>query len=212
LESIDVDIVCAQESVYYVREIIESRCNWILTDRQLGDDSWAKFAKKLHGYEDEYIYLDLLTSNFSNVFHEDRNKNLPYTLCFENDMYEFRLIDNRNYKIPIKELLILLKLKAYRDRSYNLLRAKDQKQKMYFESKRIKDISDTLALVDPGYGPIDTSIIGQIIKKYELYFITESIENIKKETEAINRYRNMSLQDVEPWIDRILSDLSYYFE
>lgn len=83
---------------------------------------------------------------------------------------------------------------------------------MYFESKRIKDISDTLALIDPSYGPIDTFIIGQIIKKYELYLILETIENIKTETEAINRYRNMSLQNVEPWIDRIVMDLKYYLK
>lgn len=70
-----------------------------------------------------YIEIDACSTEESKAsrFHEDENKQLSYSLCYE-DRYrrEVRLSEKAYCYIPCKSLLLLYKLKALRDRSYDL--------------------------------------------------------------------------------------------
>ena len=209
LESIDVDVLCSPEQVDRAQEVIEKRCGWIPTTKQLPDSSWIRYGKLLPNTQDAWIYLDLLTTQYKNLFHEDRSKSLPYDICFEAGMSEIKNIEGQDFKVPIKELLIAYKLKAYRDRTFDMLKERNIEHREHYRSKRTKDISDVIALIDPDYGPIDTEILIKIIVRFEIQIFLETIRNIQTETEAISQYRNRNYPIIRPWIERIVADLSY---
>ena len=196
-----------------VRNIIEDKCKWIPTEINLIDDSWTKYAKRIPENEDYFVNLDLLTSNFSNIFLEDNSKKIPYKICFLTGNHENRNVYDIPVNVPIKELLVLLKLKAYRDRNINYNKAVekgDEKKMSYYESKKNKDVSDVIALIDPQYEAIDTFKLSNLIKTNNLQFILDTFSRFELESNAISQYNNLSWSDVEPWLVKIYEDLKAF--
>ena len=86
-------------------------------------------------------------------FHEDQSKCLPYSLCDRQVCRkEVRIAENAVCYVPSKALLILFKLKAWRDRSHDI-RTKgatmDPGRLEWLRGKVVKDGADIVALLDP---------------------------------------------------------------
>jgi hypothetical protein len=86
-------------------------------------------------------------------FHEDTSKSLPYSLC-ERDACrkEAKIVRDTVCYVPCKALLALFKVKARRDRSYDI-RTKGATMNPtrldWLRGKSAKDGSDIIALLDP---------------------------------------------------------------
>lgn len=89
----------------------------------------------------------------ASLFHEDGSKRLPYSLCDREECRrEARVASDTVCYVPSKALLTLFKVKARRDRSYDI-RTKGASMSStrlaWLRSKVAKDGSDTIALLDP---------------------------------------------------------------
>jgi hypothetical protein len=85
-------------------------------------------------------------------FHEDNSKQLPYSLCDRQECRrEVRIAKDAVCYVPSKALLALFKVKARRDRSYDI-RAKgstmNPESLAWLRGKVAKDGSDLIALLD----------------------------------------------------------------
>jgi len=86
-------------------------------------------------------------------FHEDQSKQLPYLLCDRQVCRkEVKVAKDAICYVPSKALLTLFKVKARRDRSYDI-RTKgatmDPVRLAWLQGKVAKDGSDIIALLDP---------------------------------------------------------------
>ena len=86
-------------------------------------------------------------------FHEDRSKTLPYALCEKNGCKrEVTIAKDCVCYVPSKALLALFKVKARRDRSYDIATkgsTMNSTRLEWLRSKVVKDGSDIIALLDP---------------------------------------------------------------
>lgn len=140
-ESIDIDLVAHYRKISQVMAIITDQCQWKLTTIQTADETFTRFFKPIPG-QDENVYLDLFSTNFENVFHENSNKVLPFDLCLRAGHYVRRSIYDINVNVPTKELLFLYKLKTYRDRVFDISKKTDSEEKARLEAK-VKKVSLT---------------------------------------------------------------------
>lgn len=81
-------------------------------------------------------------------FKEDKTRNLPFTLLEEH--HETWELDGPSTKIPTRELLLLQKVKAHRDRSFDLERETDPIQVAWLRSKIWKDAHDITGIASAG--------------------------------------------------------------
>jgi len=204
MESIDIDIVVKPDDLTSITTIAQEYCGWI-AEAELTDETFSRYSKPI---DSERIMLDILSTSFANNFHEDRTKRLPYELCFQEGNYRRRFIDVINITVPIKELLLLYKLKAYKDRLYRLGTEKDSKERMRLQTKITKDVSDVISLIDPQYGALDVSILRRIIEENTLQFLADTIENLPSQSEAIRQYRTVSVKDIAEWRARLMEAFS----
>ena len=147
-------------------------------------------------------------------FREDGTKELPYSLCLENRYRrEIELSGNLCY-IPCKPLLLMYKLKAARDRAYDLRKgeATMAPEKVEFlRAKLLKDRSDLLALLDPDpknfvlEDEMNAATVNELVERFNLEFALESLRELPKMEGAMNFYDlNLSRRRVEGWISRVL--------
>ena len=201
LESIDIDIVAKHNNVAKITATAQENCGWI-PDTELADETFSRYAKTIN-HEDK-IFLDILSTNFANTFHENRVKQLPYALCVKNGGFLRKYIDTISVNVPIKELLLLYKLKAYRDRIFRFPKEKDPKEKERLKTKITKDVSDVISLIDPDYGALDIGELSKFIDMFDLNFLSETLENLPSQSEAIYQYRHSSAKDVTNWVMRVM--------
>lgn len=201
LESIDVDIVTKHNDVAKITAIAQENCGWI-PETELADETFSRYAKIIN-HEDK-IFLDILSTNFVNTFHENRAKQLPYALCVENGGFLRKYVDTIGANVPIKELLLLYKLKAYRDRTFRFPKEKDPKEKERLKTKITKDMSDVISLIDPNYGALDIKEISKFVDMFDLNFLSEILENLSSQSEAIYQYRHSSAKDVTNWAMKVM--------
>lgn len=222
--SVDIDVV---------GPTLDGRMMYILTDFQ-GNHGYEEVYKDELGLEKSFtkliydgtryigdIEIDACTYEEEyNVFHEDSEKKLPYDLCERPELREkLSLTDddkNNLIYIPNKSLLLLYKIKAFRDRSFDIMhkRALIAADKMtWLEGKVVKDGSDIIALLDPMPSryeieqQIDPSILKELIDEYDLSFILDTLENIHNEKASMMLYPNAEEKTVNKWSRDILREL-----
>lgn len=214
--SVDIDIVGPS---------LDGRLMYILTDFQ-GNHDYEEVYKDELGFIKSYskpvykddrhigdVEIDACTYELElNIFHEDRSKRLPYDLCDKEDLRVQLCLsetdENNLIYIPNKSLLLLYKLKAFRDRRYDV----ENKQAIiaadkftWLKGKVVKDGSDIIALLDPDPSrhaikqKIDPMIIKKIINEYDLNFMLDTLENIQNEKESLNLYPNSNEQKISKW-------------
>ncbi|MBD3207693.1 hypothetical protein GF319_15295 [Candidatus Bathyarchaeota archaeon] len=165
-----------------------------------------------------YIEIDACTyENDPKSFHEDRSKFLPYSLCERRGfLTHLSLGENREAKIPIKSLLFLYKLKALRDRQYDLeegLGILGAERIAWLRAKIVKDASDLISLLDPNPETsiieqnLDPIIIKELIDEFGLHFCIKSIEKLPNMILACFQYRNISPETVTKWVLNLLKHI-----
>jgi hypothetical protein len=205
LESIDIDVVTTHDTIPNVESILTLQCGWILTT--IDTSVWKRFSKRIPDEDPlDNVFFDLLSSNLVNAFHEDNTKRIPFDVCLEENHYVRRSIDSQlNINVPKKELLFLYKLKSYRDRIFDLHnKADNEMERSRLRAKVTKDLSDTIALIDPNYGTLDLMSLKTLVESYNLQFLRSTIEEIPSQAEAIEQYRGTSSAEIQSWILTIL--------
>ena len=101
-----------------------------------------------------YIEIDVCTFEAdTRSFHEDSNKKLPYALCnYTNVMKNVSFNEKTAVYVPKKSLLFLYKLKAFRDRAFDLKTRgaiMSVERRQWMRTKLEKDGADLIALLDP---------------------------------------------------------------
>lgn len=161
-----------------------------------------------------FIEIDACTYESDlKVFHEDNSKELPYELC-SREGYTVKLDMGNGLEtyIPRKSLLFLYKLKAFRDRSFDL-RTKGAilpaARRVWLSAKRDKDGSDMIALLDPkpaNYSvkeDFDVPLFDKTIEEFDLHFALESLNQLPYLVNSLNNYPNATSDDVINWIEKV---------
>jgi len=158
------------------------------------------------------IYIDACDFDFKNVFSENPKRELPYSLCLEQKYLNRRQIAGEYFYVPIKELLLLYKVKAARDRRYVMTHNSHHSSLgERIRGKITKDYSDLTALLDPRFGgPMDGYVLRELINRYDLLFVTDTISGLPEQP-GISEYartRQTSMAEIRSWIEKIMSDLN----
>jgi hypothetical protein len=144
-------------------------------------------------------------------FHEDPTKQLPYSLTAENqNQREVKLEEDAICYIPSKPLLLLYKLKAARDRAYDLKTKGttiDPAKAERLRGKITKDRADIIALLDPNpikhviKKSLDIDTFYDLIKRFKLSFTLTTITELPKYRESIQLYNpNLNAKQIQEWI------------
>ena len=179
----------------------------------------TSFRKPIIVSGEIYGYMEIDACTFENdtrVFKENPQKELPYGLCSRKGMTtHVKLDSNCEALIPVKPLLFLYKLKALRDRQYDL-REKEAvigfERAAWLRSKIVKDGSDLISLLDPGEYPhivnqsFDNSVMREITNEFDLGFIMDSVESLPSMGESRLQYRNIDEESVKQMVKNILSE------
>jgi len=155
------------------------------------------------------IYIDTCDFEFRNLFKEDPSKEIPYTLCLDKRFVTNRPIEGEYFWVPIKELLFLYKIKAARDRQYVLTHeALTSEQLERLMGKVSKDNSDLVALLDPREEAMDGSILGNLIREYNLSLVADTISNLPGQLGAAEyaSKRQVDITEIRRWTEKVLSD------
>jgi len=151
-------------------------------------------------------------------FHEDNRKELPFALCWEEEhRRDVTLAKDCVCYIPSKSLLLLYKIKALRDRSFDLKTkgaTMHPKRVEWLRGKVAKDRTDILALLDPEpKNPlisegIDRERIKTICTKFKLGFCLETLEQLLDNKEALGKYHvynpNLTNKKLRSIIDKLM--------
>lgn len=106
--------------------------------------------------------------------------------------------------VPTRSLLLLFKLKAAWDRAYRI-DAETSDDSDWEQGKLIKDYADILALIDSNHGgtELDLNFLGE--KLINLDFLSECLENISENHDALEKYRQMDYETARDTIRQLLS-------
>lgn len=153
-------------------------------------------------------------------YHEDKNKVLPYSLCANEKLRVEVTVEKDSFcYIPTKTLLLLYKIKAWRDRAFDI-RTKGAtmlaEKLAWMQAKVAKDQSDIIAILDPNPsrkvadGTIDASQLQKICKDYAIgSLVRQSLEELRYSSEALKFYRpNLRLETLEAWVKPLLKSIS----
>jgi len=205
LESVDIDVVTPHDRVPDVESILTQQCGWVPTTTDT--PIWKRFSKRIPGGGPRDCALfDLLSANLINAFHEDNHRTIPFHTCLQENHYVRRSIDDQvSVNVPRKELLLLYKLKSYRDRIFDLhSKAENELERLRLRAKATKDLSDTIALMDPTYGPLDLMSLRGLVGNQDLQFLAATVGELPSHIEAMGQYRGASTTNVRSWVQRVL--------
>ena len=121
------------------------------------------------------INIDACSVSNVNFLKEDREIKIPWPLCFKN--YCEKKINDVKFLVPSLEILLILKVKALRDREYELKTSLflSEGDKEFLKSKIIKDKHDIEVLMQLD---IDEKFLNKILEEYKFTkYFNLSIKN-----------------------------------
>ncbi len=194
--SIDIDIVISSN-------MCKSLSHWLMTERNFetwhtDEVGWQGVRKK--GPGDHWIIADF-GSRHEHYSFESRQDRLDFS---EVDNHTTtRKIHDFEVLVPERALLILFKLKAAWDRGERL-RAGTSTNRAWDQGKRVKDLADVLALLDPSAGGTDLSI-GYLGEKFVKYpFLVDILRECGQHPPSIERYGRLSTRDARQAVSNII--------
>jgi hypothetical protein len=211
---LDVAITRFEEQYRYVPKDMSTSA-----DINLGLD--VILYKKISDSKTNEIEMEIDACTFENErakkFHEDPSKELPYSLCeIEDNRNGVNLDGEKNCfcYVPRKELLFLFKMKASRDRAYDLQIGRvtmNPSRRAWLEGKVRKDKSDMIALLDPSPNMsiisqnIESKLFHQISDSQGLHsMVQDSLKKLGEDDEAISFYgRSLNREKLRTWIDQL---------
>ena len=140
------------------------------------------FRKTARINGDEYfIDIDACSIYDSNIYHRNNKLHLPYSLVSKSSVLvkDSHGEKRTDYRVPTIELLFLFKLKAYSDRDFDLQSATSSEDISYLTSKRNKDGSDVLALLDSEHckEKVDYAALAKLAKSLNL--LEETVSTLR---------------------------------
>ena len=143
-------------------------------------------------------------------FHEDHNKKLPYALCGDPEFVRNVTFNERlAVYVPRKSLLFLYKLKAFRDRAFDLKTRgaiMSVERREWMQTKLEKDGADLLALLNPKperyviKEELDFHLLKRLLEKQDLHFALESIKGLPTMKKSVERHAGIEQRTVEKWV------------
>ena len=218
--SIDIDIVGPSHQGRFIDliERYERTHGYEFTPK---DELGIEVTSKKPVYQNNTLigYIEIDACSFEDPkpgsFHENAEKLLPYTLTAEKQYHrEVKIKEYAICYIPTKPLLTLYKIKAARDRAFDL-RTKgtimESSKAERLRGKLTKDRADILALIDPEpkkfviTEKFDTEIFNHLITKLDLGFALETLYELPKYNDAIQLYNpTIDSNQIQKWIDNII--------
>lgn len=135
----------------------------------------------------------------ASLFHEDSAKHLPYSLCDRDGCRrEVSIARDAVCYVPSKALLALFKVKARRDRSYDI-RTKgatmNPARLAWLRGKVAKDGSDIIALLDPKdraallKDVMDYQQVGDLASEFDLTdLVTDTLQEVLEDRGSLSLY------------------------
>jgi hypothetical protein len=150
-------------------------------------------------FEGKEIIIDYDGLNNPGDF-KGRDEKLPWSHAIDN--HKIHQIGAGFLPIPERGILLLHKLKAIVDRSWDL--EHERKNKIYLTGKLAKDRADVLSLVDPARGgkEIDIGSMGRILSG--LPFLIPVLQDVPGHSESYERY-GCDRTEANEWVDRLVS-------
>lgn len=158
-----------------------------------------------------YVEIDVCTFEADiGGFHEDPSKKLPYALCGDP-----RFVRNVTFNeklavhVPRKSLLFLYKLKAFRDRAFDLKTrgaVMSVERREWMQTKRDKDGADLIALLNPKperyviREELDFQLLKQLLEEQNLHFALESIKELPNVKRSVERHAGIEQSMIKKWV------------
>jgi hypothetical protein len=218
--SIDIDTVGPSHQGRFIDliERYERTHGYEFTAR---DELGLEITSRKPVYQNDKLigYIEIDACSFEDPkpgsFHENPQKLLPYTLTAKKQYQnEIKLEEDTICYIPTKPLLTLYKIKAARDRAYDL-RTKGAIMEVAkaerLRGKLTKDRADVLALLDPQpkkyilKEEFDIEVFHRLVEELNLDFITETLTELPKYNDSIQLYNpTFNSKQIQEWIEKIV--------
>jgi len=118
--SVDIDILLKSKEDIKNIELFFKNNNFKLEKDRLGNITFEKDLEtplEIDEIKIENIIFDIIIQSEPNKLHENKSYNISWSLCFDyNKEIEYNGV---KLLIPLPELLLIYKVKAYRDRIYD---------------------------------------------------------------------------------------------
>jgi len=218
--SIDIDIVGPSHQGRFIDliERYERTHNYEFTPRdQLGLEVTTRKPVIKNGKVVGYMEIDACTFEDPKPgsFHEDPNKQLPYSITAEKRYRrEVKLEEDAICYIPSKPLLLLYKIKAARDRTHDLKTkgtTMEPTQMERLRGKVTKDRADIIALLDPEptkrfiKEDLDIDAFDDLVKRHDLEFTLTTITELPTYRDSTQLYDpTLNAIQIDEWIKTIL--------
>jgi hypothetical protein len=227
--SVDIDVVGRGYKGDLDVAITRFEEQYHYTPKEVSDDAGINLgldvvlSKRISDDQGNEIPMEIDCCTFENEraikFREDTSKELPYSLCeIEQYRNEVNLDGEKSCfcYVPRKELLFLYKMKASRDRAYDLRIGRvtmNPTRRAWLEAKVPKDKTDMIALLDPSptnpilVQNIDPKLFHQISNSQHLdSLVQDSLKELSQDELAISSYgKGLSREILRSWIGRLIS-------
>jgi len=217
--SIDIDIVGPSHQGHFT-DIIEryerTHGYEFIQKDELGLEITSRKPVIQNGKTIGYMEIDacVFEDPKPSSFHEDPNKQLPYSLTAKRQYQrEVKLEENAICYIPCKPLLLLYKIKAARDRTYDLKTRgtiMEPAKAERLRGKITKDRADMLALLDPNPSKqvtkesFNTDVFHSLVKRLKLEFALTTISELPKYRDSIKLYNpHLKVKQIQEWTKTI---------
>ena len=158
-----------------------------------------------------HIEIDVCTFEAdTGSFHEEPSKKLPYALCGTPEFVRNVTFNEKlAVYVPKKSLLFLCKLKAFRDRAFDLKTRgaiMNIERRQWMQTKLEKDGADLIALLNlkpERYvikEELDFHLLKQLLEKQNLNFALESIKELPTMKKSVERHAGIEQRTVEKWV------------
>lgn len=219
--SVDIDIVGASMGGSFL-DVVEryERTHGYEEAKSMGFGIETAYRKPItrQGKFFGYVEIDVCTFEADvGSFHENSEKKLPYALC---DDARFLKTVTFNEKlvvyVPKKALLFLYKLKAVRDRSFDLKTrgvVMSTERREWMQGKIEKDGADLIALLNPeperyvDKGELDYELLKELIERQNLRFALQSLNELPNMKKSLEIHGNIGQKLVEQWVRVLFENL-----
>jgi hypothetical protein len=165
-----------------------------------------------------YVEIDVCSYEAdAGSFHEAPNSKLPYMLCSNmNYVKKAEFSEDAVAYVPRKSLLFLYKLKAFRDRSFDL-RTKgavmNRERRDWMQTKVEKDGADLIALLNPKpdryllTDNFDFKLLRQLVEDQKLNFALDTIRELPTLRKCLDRHPSLETEEVKQWVKIFFNNL-----
>jgi hypothetical protein len=166
-----------------------------------------------------YVEIDVCTFEAdTGIFHEDHGKKLPYSLCGDSRFVRQATLNEKlTVFVPKKSLLFLYKLKAFRDRAFDLKTKgaiMSTERQEWMRTKLEKDGADLIALLNPRpelcvvEEEFDFHILKQLVERQNLHFALKSVKELSTLKGSVVRHKSLEQKEIEIRVNSFFEKLT----